>query len=158
MPTQVSHGDVRLPLVDTKSFLPDSSEWTWPDADKNEWRLESGNLQEFYKNWHNKSTDLKFPTTFPYKLSLGVNSRGISLAPYCRDWQGGQILVTKAYDEMFHRLLRLRKDDRGSHQGAVITGQSGIGASPSVIRSPPRATTHGHVQGNLSFYCTCLRA
>ena len=91
--------------------------------------LESRTLQEFCENWDNQSASSKFRNTFPYKLSLGVGLCGRSLAPYCPDQLGGQIVVTKAYDDMFHRLLSLRKDDKGYRRGAVITGQSGTGGS-----------------------------
>jgi len=40
-----------------------------------------------------------------------------------------QILITKAYDNMFHRLLALRMKDRSHMKGAVVTGQTGVGAS-----------------------------
>lgn len=84
-------------------------------------------FREFYKNWANKPTDFKFPSTFPYKLSLGSNSG--PLASFHSSWRR-RILVTQAYDDMFHRLLRLRMNDSVCNRGAVITGQSGIGGSP----------------------------
>ena len=52
----------------------------------------------------------------------------------------GGILVTEAYEKMFHHLLLLRGEDRRDHGGAVITGQPGIGTS--LTGSPPHASTH----------------
>ena len=150
------YASVRLLLIDTQS-RPDNIKWVWPDEDKEEWS-ETRSYQKFYESWHNKTRDSEFLNKFPYKLSFGVTSRGKSLAPYCPDPAGGQILVTKAYDDMFHRLLGLRMEDRGHRRGAVITGQSGTGGLPSVTRSPPRATTHRRIQGKPSSYRTCLRA
>jgi len=96
---------------------------------KKEWRVEGGGDQRLYKLWRNKPDDSDFLNTFPYKLSVGVDSYGASLSAYCSGPVGGQIIVTKSYDDMFHRLLRLRMDRMGRAQGAVITGQPGIGAS-----------------------------
>jgi len=62
-------------------------------------------------------------------LDLGVNSDGNSLLSFHEDTFKGQILVTKSYENMFYRLLRLRKVDKGNAKGAVITGQPGVGAS-----------------------------
>ena len=84
--------------------------------------------QQFYEKWDDESSSSHFRDTFPYKLSLGVDQYGGSLLPF-RDAStlGGKILVTKSYDDMFHRLLRLRNKYYG--RGAVITGQPGIGGS-----------------------------
>jgi len=41
----------------------------------------------------------------------------------------GKIIITSSYNNMFHRLLRIRIDDAEDHRGVVITGQPGIGAS-----------------------------
>jgi hypothetical protein len=89
---------------------------------------------KFYMHWLSRSTEPTesiFGSTFPYKLSLTADSDSISPLPFvpnsvCRN----QILVTRAYDDMFHRLLRLRMDDKGDTKGAVLTGQPGIGVSP----------------------------
>ena len=82
-------------------------------------------------HWRNK--DFKFDDKpddqFPYVLQLGVNSDGDSLLPFrSGDTFRGQILVTKSYEKMFYRLLRLRRNDEGKTKGAVITGQPGVGA------------------------------
>jgi hypothetical protein len=86
--------------------------------------------QQFYEHWRESSSSSKFSNTFPYKLSLRMDSRGRSLMPFSPNTTSGdQILVTKSYDDMFHRLLLLRNGDVGADRGAVLTGQSGIGRS-----------------------------
>ena len=84
--------------------------------------------QEFYERWRNTSTGSNFPNKFPYKLSLGVDSHDRPLLPfYSGRTSGNQILVTEAYDDMFHHLLYRRWNDKGRTAGAVLTGQPGIG-------------------------------
>jgi hypothetical protein len=84
--------------------------------------------------WLSKSaepTESIFGSTFPYKLPLGADTDNISPLPFLPNSVcGNQILVTRAYDDMFHRLLRLRMNDKGDTKGAVLTGQPGIGMSP----------------------------
>ena len=84
--------------------------------------------QKFYEKWDDESSSSKFRKEFPYELSLGTDQYGRSLLPF-RDGSisGDKIVVTKSYDDMFHRLLRLRNKPYG--RGAVITGQPGIGGS-----------------------------
>ena len=78
--------------------------------------------------WRKDPTSPKFRDKFPYTLKLGVDTAGQSLLPFRPDdTSGNQILVTEAYDYMFHRLLGLRQRDRGKNKGAVLTGQPGIG-------------------------------
>ena len=85
--------------------------------------------QQFYEYWR-ENTNLEYGDTFPYKLSLGVDPTGTSLLPFRpNETLGGLVLVTKPYDDMFHRLLYLRGGDMGTTRGAVVTGQPGIGAS-----------------------------
>ena len=74
-----------------------------------------GGYQKFYKHWCDDPNNSKrFRNRFPYKLSLGVNSAGRPLLPFCPyDTSGSEILVTKSYDDMLHRLLRLRERDNG---------------------------------------------
>jgi len=87
-------------------------------------------FQQFYEHWRDRSTATDFLSAFPYKLSLGVDSDGTSLLPFRPDGtSGGQILVTRSYDVMLRRLLRLRREDNGAAKGAVLTGQPGVGAS-----------------------------
>jgi len=63
-------------------------------------------------------------------LELGVNPKGNPLLPFHGgDTFKNRILVTKSYENMFYRLLRLREEDKGDAKGAVITGQPGVGAS-----------------------------
>ena len=88
----------------------------------------AGGYQKFYEKWDDVSSRSKFRDTFPYRLSLGADQRGGPLPPFRKDSTlGGDILVIKSYDDMFHRLLRLRNEYSG--RGAVITGQPGIGGS-----------------------------
>jgi hypothetical protein len=85
--------------------------------------------QKFYEHWRNNSTESSFfNKEFSYTLSLGVDS---SCVPFSNNGAlGDRILITKAYDDMFHRLLRRRAEDEGNARGAVLTGQPGVGASP----------------------------
>ena len=82
---------------------------------------------QFYEHWHRSDANSSFLGTLPYKLSLGVDSNKKCLLPFHRNDSGDQILVTRSYNTMFHRLLRLRGADTGTTRGAVITGQPGIG-------------------------------
>lgn len=82
---------------------------------------------QFYEHWRRSGATSSFLSTFPYKLSLGVDSNNKCLLPFRRDGSGDQILVTSSYNTMFHRLLRLCEDDTGTTKGAVITGQPGVG-------------------------------
>ena len=86
--------------------------------------------QQFYEHWrgNENSTDSKFLNTFPYKLSLGKGPDDEPLLPFQPSASENRILVTNSYERMFHRLLRLRKNDVGGTQGVVLTGQPGIGA------------------------------
>ena len=86
--------------------------------------------QEFYDLWRNSSTRPTFSERFPYVLELGASSKGVPFLPfYPERTTGNRVLVTKSYDDMLHRLLRLRKRDKGHKQGVVLTGQPGTGAS-----------------------------
>jgi hypothetical protein len=85
---------------------------------------------QFYEHWRDDSANSKFRTEFPYILEFGVGPKHHShLRFHVDDTLGGRIVVTKAYDDMFHRLLLLRHRDAGSNIGAVLTGQPGIGVS-----------------------------
>ena len=53
---------------------------------------------------------------------------------------GNQILITKSYEDIFHRITCHCTEDEGNARGVVLTGQPGVGVS--VIRPPPRVTTH----------------
>ena len=81
----------------------------------------------FYEYWRRSDAPSSFLSTFPYKLSLGVDSNNKCLLPFHRDESSDQILVTKSYNTIFHRLLRLREGDIGTTKGAVLTGQPGAG-------------------------------
>jgi hypothetical protein len=85
-------------------------------------------FQKFYERWRNNSTNPELLNRRPYKLSLGVNPEDVPF--YTRNASASQILVTEAYDDVYHRLLLRRKNDPGDERGAVLTGQPGIGASP----------------------------
>jgi len=88
----------------------------------------------FCNHWYPPAARLNFRTEFPYELSLGPDS---TVSP-----TGTTILVTEAYDKMYRRLLHLREVDRvgPTVRGAVVTGQSGVGAP--LTRSPPHMTTY----------------
>jgi len=95
--------------------------------------------QQFYEHWRNSSASSKFLNIFPYELSFGVDQDEASPLPFCSySTSGNQILVTKSYEDMFHRMLRLRNYDRGTSRGMVLTGQPGTGASqrldPHLVR------------------------
>ncbi len=127
--------------ISTLISLPDIK-WDWLDMDKAEW-VKTNKYQQFYKHWHNGSTGRNFLSLFPYKLSLRVDRYGTSLLHFgTNSTSGNRILITKAYNEMYHCLLLLCQNDKGHTKGAVVTGQPGIGAS---LRSLPCATTHQHI-------------
>ena len=96
--------------------------------------------REFYEHWR-KSSVVHFPETFPSELhlKLGKNHQ----LPLNHSIPEGRIIVTKAFDDMFHRILRLRARDTGSQKGVVLTGQPGIGVS--MTGSSPCTITHRHI-------------
>ena len=95
----------------------------------------------------------KFPTTFPYKLSLGVSKGDKSLLP---DISVNEIVVTEPYNKAFYRLLRLRNNDIGATKGAVLTGQPGIGAFPRPDPHPVWKLTYAFVlQEKPPSWCSC---
>jgi hypothetical protein len=84
--------------------------------------------QQFYEHWRDSSAGSSFLDTFPYKLSFGADPDGIAFLPVGPNTiSRNQILVTRSYDDIFHRLLRLRSDDLGYCRGAVLTMQPGVG-------------------------------
>jgi len=59
-----------------------------------------------------------------------MNKEGEPPPPFRpNDTSGARILITKSYNDVFHRLLHLRQKDFGASRGAVLTGQPGTGAS-----------------------------
>jgi hypothetical protein len=134
------HIGVCLPCVNA-NLLPDN-EWTWSETDKKEWKEVTSNHQQFYEHWRKSSSGSKFANKFPYKLSLGVAPHSTSRLPFGSiRTLGNQIVVTRSYEDMFHRLLRFRKDDTGTKRGAVLTGQPGIGTSLQPDLHPVRQLT-----------------
>jgi len=120
------------PAQVTITPYPDTSKWDWPEESQKEWREVVGEGEgyvAFCNRWYDPAARSNFHNKFPYELSLGM---GWAISP-----AGKPILVTEAYDKMFHRLLRLREDDRVGRtvKGAVVTGQPGIGAP--LTKSPP---------------------
>ena len=96
--------------------------------EKEEWKVAAHRCQQFYEYWYTDSGD-NFINAFPYRLSLGVNQDVISLLPFQpTSTSRNQIVVTKAYNDMLHRLLHLRMKDVGNARGEVLTGQPGVGA------------------------------
>ena len=97
----------------------------------------SERYQQFYERWRESSASSEFPTTFPSKLSLGIDSGSLAmdsdsellLSFRPNSTSGDQILVTNSYNDMFYCLLCLRENDKGPTKGVVLTGQPGVGAS-----------------------------
>ena len=107
-----------------------------------------GVYQQFYDYW--RDNPYNFPdTSTTYALSLMPPDFNLKLPINPTGTTGNKILVTRAYEDMYHRLLRLHGNDKGRTQGAVITGQPGIGAL-ILIRSAPPATSH-RLQGKPPF-------
>jgi hypothetical protein len=99
--------------------------------------------QGFYDYWRDRSASSNFLDVFPYKLSLGADEQGESLLPFHPSpTLGNTILVTKSYDDLFHRTLCLRKNDVGHSKGVVFTGQPGIGTPLSPNPHPVRQLTN----------------
>ena len=114
------------PISQSANVFPDDAVgWSWSEDSQEEWQkvttAENEEYVTFYKLWRNPATRPTFDKEFPYELWIRA---GPTLSP-----AGKPILITEAYDKMFRRLLRLRKEDLGGEvKGAVITGQPGIGA------------------------------
>ena len=84
--------------------------------------------QGFYKHWYDKGPGSDFRNEFPYTLSLGAE--GVPSLPFRhKSTTGNQIIITKPYDNMLHRILKLRERDKGDSTGVMLIGQPGIGAS-----------------------------
>ena len=72
----------------------------------------------------------EFHNEFPYQLSLGQDACNKPLLPFRSDVPiGHRLLVTKPYNDLFHRILEKRRMDKGVTRGVVVTGQPGVGAS-----------------------------
>ena len=91
--------------------------------------------QQFYKKWDKKSSHSEFlETKFPYELSLGAHEpppgadlKGLPLLPFRSEiMSGDKIVVTKSYDDMFHR-LHTQSGDRRDLGGRVIDRPGGRG-------------------------------
>ena len=88
----------------------------------------TGGYQKFYEKRDGVSSRSEFEKPIPYDLSLGMDQHGKPLLPFRYSGiSGAKILVTKSYDDMFHRILGLRNDIR--ERGVVLTGQPGTGGS-----------------------------
>jgi len=123
-------------------ITPSDTEWTWSTTRMKKWEkieIEEGSedwTTSFCKYWRGPKPAIippDRPADLPYVLHLGTD---LCFPPP----MGMQIVVTKAYEDMFLRLLDLRMRDEGGNRGAVLTGQPGTGAS--MTRSPPCAATH----------------
>ena len=83
---------------------------------------------KFCEYWYNRPGS-DFLSKFPYELSFGNKDGKYFLSPD-PSASVNKILVTASYNDAFHRLLRLRRDDDvGDTRGVVLTGQPGVGAS-----------------------------
>jgi len=111
------------PAPVTITPCPDTLKWNWLEESQKHWNIlgEHEEYAVFYRYWRNPTSCSSFSNKFPYPLPLGVV---LTASPT------GIILVTKAYDKMYCRLLDLRERDREGPpvRGAVVTGQPGIGA------------------------------
>ena len=138
------HIGARLFMYKCQSPLLET-DWKWPHRDKATWWELTDEPREFYDHWRNGASVARFSDKFPYELPLQL---GPFTAPFgITRTDNGTILIVKSYEDIFHRLLFLRQEDEGDSRGVVITGQPGTGESlcRSMIRSPPRATTHRHI-------------
>ena len=88
------------------------------------------NYLEFYQYWRSRPNDSNFRLEFPYLLP-DDKKREVPLPCGSEESEGCQILVTRGYDVMFHRLLTHRIFRVGKPIGALITGQPGTGTFPS---------------------------
>jgi len=91
-------------------------------------------MQEFYTNWRSESIEQS--NDFPYVLRLGMNDRGEDLLRFHpEDTADSDIVVTKAYEDMYNRILNLREGTSESNtRGVLLTGQPGVGASLNLLR------------------------
>jgi len=105
------------------SPFPDDN-WAWPDRNSGWDKVAVEKFQKFYDHWRTTPTDFDSHVEFPYKLPLGA---GMPFNPGTTS--ENQILVTKSYNNIFHRILRLRENFLGTNKGVVLTGQPGVGAS-----------------------------
>ena len=86
-------------------------------------------MQLFYEKW--RSEPFEQPQKFPYIMGFGTNSDGQSLLQFrSEETANGEIVITKAYEDMYNRILNIREGNPESDtRGVVLTGQPGIGAS-----------------------------
>jgi len=91
-------------------------------------------MQEFYTNWRSESFEQS--NDFPYVLRLGMNGRGEDLLRFHPgDTAESDIVTTKAYENMYNRILNLREGTSESNtMGVLLTGQPGVGASLNLVR------------------------
>ena len=88
-------------------------------------------MQEFYNKW--RSEPLQQSSRYPYVVALETDDVVRSFL-----WSGvtvNKIIVTEAYEAMYHRIVNIREDQSG--RGVLLTGQPGIGTSPITLRQPP---------------------
>lgn len=120
-----------MPLL---RFLPVvENGWTWSDEDKAQWQPGPSLVQQFYAKW--RGATLPEHTSLPYEIEVGLHEDGTPLLPFhAHATSESRILITKTYEDIFHRLLDLRRVDK-STGGAVITGQPGTGTFNGMTRS-----------------------
>ena len=112
-------------------------QWAWPDRDKGQWEAVDDNYQEFYNKWRAPDSSSEFHKEFPYQLSLGQDSRNMPLLPFrSGDPNGYRLLVTESYNNLFHRILKARRMDKGVTRGVVLIGEPGVGVSHNQIPIP----------------------
>lgn len=130
-----------------QSFLSVQN-WAWGKENKKSWHKVDSHesIRLFYNHW--RGTPFTEKESYPYSLSLG----DFAFYPEL----GSDILVTEAYDTMFHRLLDIRIAHTGC-RGAVITGQPGIGASPPGSYLALQLDNRSVLQENPSSCSTCSR-
>ena len=75
--------------------------------------------QKFCQHWLESSASFRFLKEFPYVLELGTEDDLPLLPFHAAKTSENQILVTKSYNDMYNRLLRLRQADDGANGGVV---------------------------------------
>ncbi|KAF9779833.1 hypothetical protein BJ322DRAFT_344792 [Thelephora terrestris] len=137
-PSESDERSVLRQLEDT------DDEWSWSASDRGEWKMVTDEYQQFYEHWRSSSPGSSFPKKYPYELSLGVDKDGRSLLHF-RDVGASEsgILVTKSYEDIYQRILRLREET--FLHGVVLTGQPGTGKTTFLKFMLARLISNGQV-------------
>ena len=90
----------------------------------------SDTTQESYNRWHTEP--LQQSSKFPYIMSLGTDRRDYLLS-FGADLAAANIVVTEAYEAMYHRIVNIREGWE-SDIGVLLTGEEGIGVSRILLK------------------------